>query len=171
MLDGGPGAEPGPPLDAWLVSDEQAELIREIRRLAAAKGVTPASRPFQTSSLSVTPRPVRHTSHPTVGFEIAAGSTRVVWAPEFWTFPLWAAGADLMFADAAGWQQPIRFRGGVGGHAAALETCDQARASGVRRLVLAHIGRPTLRAIDRGERPPFGEFATDGATYVLPTEP
>ena len=171
MLDGGPGAEPGSPLDAWLVSDEQAELIREIRRLAAAKGLTPESRPFQASSLSVTPRPVRHTSHATVGFEIAAGSTRVVWAPEFWAFPLWATGADLMFADAAGWQQPIRFRGNVGGHAAALETCAQARASGVRRLVLAHIGRPTLRAIDRGERPPFGEFGTDGATYVLPTEP
>jgi hypothetical protein len=171
MLDGGAGAEPGPPLNGWLVTDERAELIRDIRRLATAMGLTPVSQPFQTTSLSITPKPVRHTSHPTVGFEIVAGSTRVVWAPEFWTFPTWAAGADLMFADAAAWRRPIRFRGGVGGHAAALDVCDQAHASGVRRLVLAHIGRPTLRAIDRGERPPFGEFGADGTTYVLPAEP
>lgn len=36
MIDGGPGAEPPPVLDAWLVSDEGAELIAQIRRSAAA---------------------------------------------------------------------------------------------------------------------------------------
>jgi hypothetical protein len=40
----------------------------------------------------------------------------VVWAPEFWEFPSWAQGADLMFAEAAGWDRPIRFAGRVGGH-------------------------------------------------------
>jgi hypothetical protein len=49
----------------------------------------------------------------------------VVWAPEFWEFPGWARGADLMFADAAGWQRPIRFARGVGGHAAVSATADQ----------------------------------------------
>jgi len=90
-----------------------------------------------------------------------------VWAPEFWTFPHWAAGCDLMFADAAGWARPIRFAGGVGGHAAALDVARFARRHGVRRLVLAHIGRPTIRAIDAGERPPFGEFGADGRRYVI----
>jgi hypothetical protein len=37
----------------------------------------------------------------------------------------------------------------------------------VRRLVFAHLGRPTLRAIERGETPPFGEFGADGRLYVL----
>ena len=40
-IDGGPGAEAGP-LVAWLVTDECAELIRELRRLAAAQGLVPA---------------------------------------------------------------------------------------------------------------------------------
>jgi len=37
----------------------------------------------------------------------------------------------------------------------------------VRRLVFAHIGRPTIRALDRGERPPFGDVAGDGQVYRL----
>ncbi|HYX79695.1 MAG TPA: hypothetical protein VE976_03700 [Actinomycetota bacterium] len=34
------------------------------------------------------------------------------------------------------------------------------------RLVFAHIGRPTIRAMDRGERAPFGEFASDGQVFL-----
>ena len=52
------------------------------------------------------------------------------------------AGADPMFADAAGWARPIRFAKGTGGHAPALEVAEQAARHGVRRLVFAHIGRP-----------------------------
>lgn len=48
-----------------------------------------------------------------------------------------------MFAEAAGWSRPIRFAGGAGGHA-------------VKRLVFAHIGRSTIRALDRGEQFPLG---------------
>jgi len=90
-----------------------------------------------------------HTRHPTYGYLISCGSRRVVWAPEFWQFPLWVAGADLMFADAAGWARPIRFARNVGGHAAVCDTARLARENGVRRLVFAHIGRPSIRAIDR----------------------
>jgi hypothetical protein len=111
--------------------------------------------------------PVAHTSHPTYGYLIRTARARAVWAPEFWTFPEWAAGADLMFADAAGWNRPIHFAGGVGGHAAALAVAEEARRRGVRRLVFAHIGRPTIRAIDAGQRPPFGEFGRDGRRYRL----
>jgi hypothetical protein len=88
-----------------------------------------------------------------------------VWAPEFLVFPTWARGADLMFADAAGWKRAILFAGGVGGHAAALDVAHHARRRHVRRLVFAHIGRPTIWAIDEGQRPPFGEFGSDGARY------
>jgi hypothetical protein len=70
-----------------------------------------------------------------------------------------------MFADAAGWDRPIRFARGVGGHSSALDVAHQARAKHIRRLVFAHIGRPTIRAMDAGKRPPFGEFGWDGARY------
>src|ERR671923_15426 len=76
-----------------------------------------------------------------------------------------APGADLMFADAAGWNRPIRFARGAGGHMAALQVAEQAREHRVARLVFAHIGRPSLRAIDAGYRLPFGEWGEPGRTY------
>jgi hypothetical protein len=167
MLDGGPGAEPAGALDAWLVTDERAELIGEIRRLANGRGRRPEVRRFDDSNVSVIPRPVRHTSHPTFGYEVVTGRRRAAWAPEFFEFPAWAAGVDILFADAAGWARPIQFRGGTGGHAAAIDVCHAATAHGVRRLVLAHIGRPTIRAMDHGHEPPFGEFGREGAVYLL----
>jgi hypothetical protein len=120
-IDGGPGAEPAGPLAAWLVTDERAELIRELRRLAAAHGLSPAVRAYHASGLAITPQPVVHTSHPAYGYLVEAGGTRTAWAPEFLEFPSWAAGADLMFAEAASWARPIRFAKGAGGHAPALE--------------------------------------------------
>jgi hypothetical protein len=46
-IDGGLGAEPAGRLVAWLVTDERAELIRELRRLATARtrSSTPPIRP------------------------------------------------------------------------------------------------------------------------------
>jgi hypothetical protein len=74
---------------------------------------------------------------------------------------------DLMFAEAAGWSRPIRFAVGVGGHLGALKVAEAAKAQGVKRLIFAHIGRPTIQAVERGEQPPFGEFAYDGQTFEL----
>ena len=165
-IDGGPGAEPNGPLAAWLVTDESAELIRELRRLAATHGLSPAVRAYHASGLAILPQPVVHTSHPAYGYLIEAGGTRTAWAPEFLEFPSWAAGADLMFAEAAGWARPIRFAKGAGGHAPALEVAGQAARHGVRRLVFAHIGRPTITALDAGHVPPFGEIGTEGASYT-----
>jgi hypothetical protein len=81
MLDGGPGAEPTGVPDASLVTDERAELISEIRRLANASGLRPKVSRFDDSTLSVLPRPVRHTSHPTHGYEIIAGKRRAARGP------------------------------------------------------------------------------------------
>jgi Beta-lactamase superfamily domain len=167
MLDGGGCADPGPPLDAWLVCDERAELMPQIRRRAAELGVRPAVGAFQAAGVRFRPLPVRHTSHPTVGYLIETARQRAVWAPEFWEFPEWAGGSELMFADAAGWNRPIRFAGGVGGHSCVLDVATAARGAGVRRLVFAHIGRPSIRALDRGERPPFGQWGSDGAEFRL----
>jgi hypothetical protein len=167
MLDGGPGAEPEPPLAAWLVTDLRAELIAQIRRLARAQGVEPAVRTYQADGLVIVPHLVAHTSHPAWGYRITWLGRSAAWAPEFLEFPAWARGVDLMFADAAGWRRPIRFRGGVGGHPAALEMMEQARRQGVRRLVLAHIGRPTIRALDAGEPLPYGEVGRQGQVYLL----
>ncbi len=167
MLDGGPGSSPAGPIDAWLVTDEGAELIREIRELAAGLGVVPAVGAYTgAGGLRITSRGVEHTSHPTYGYLIAADGRRIAWAPEFWRFPKWAERVDLLFADAAGWDRPIRFAKGVGGHVAAIEMAKEARRRGVGRLVLAHIGRPTIRAMDAGKRPPFGSYGRDGAVYL-----
>ena len=166
-VDGGPGAAPAGRLDAWLVTDEHAELIRGLRQLAAAHDLAPQARDFAADGVRLAARPVVHTSHPTFGYVIEAAGRRVVWAPEFLDFPSWAAGADLMFADAAGWARPIRFAHGAGGHAAALAVAEQARVQHVDRLVFAHIGRPTIRAMDAGQTAPFGEFGADGASYML----
>ena len=166
-FDGGPGAVPGGSVHAWLVCDERSELRTQIRRLARDRDLEPVITPFRRGGLSVEPQPVEHTSHPTVGYLVEAGRRRVAWAPEFWAFPDWAAGVDVLFADAAGWDRPIRFAGGVGGHAAALEVAHEASRREIGRLVFAHIGRPTIRAMDTGARPPFGEFGADGRSYRL----
>ena len=168
MLDGGGGADPGAPLDAWLVCDERAELMPQIRRRADELGVRPGVSQFDADGVRLRPVPVRHTSHPTAGYVIETGRQRAVWAPEFWVFPEWAARADLLFADGAGWKRPIRFAGGVGGHACVWDVAEAARRAGVRRLVFAHIGRPSIRAIDQGERPPFGQWGEEGDVFELP---
>jgi hypothetical protein len=41
MLDGGPGAEPDGELSAWLVTDDRGEFIRDLCRLARARGLKP----------------------------------------------------------------------------------------------------------------------------------
>jgi len=168
MIDGGPGAAPAGRLDAWLVTDTRGELIATIRRLARARGLEPYAGPFDRRGLHVAAHPVVHTSHPTCGYLIEAAGLTVVWAPEFYEFPRWARGADLMFAEAAAWNRPIRFTGGVGGHLDVHAIARAARRHGVKRLVFAHIGRPTLRALDRGLRPAFGALATDGQVFLHP---
>lgn len=166
MIDGGGDSVPaGLPLDAWLVTDDRAELMRQIRRSTEKQDITAGVSSFSFRDLRMNPLPVIHTSHPTYGYRILARRRFVVWAPEFLEFPDWAGGCDLMLAEAAGWNHPIHFAGKVGGHAAALVVAKQAKARGVQRLVFAHIGRPTIRAMDRGERPPFGSFGYDGATF------
>jgi hypothetical protein len=161
-LDGGPGAEPEGHVDAWLVTDERAELMPAIRRAARARGLKAAVARFEAPDLVIEPAPVTHTSHPAFGYLIRAAGRSIVWAPEFWEFPDWAAAADLMFAEAAGWSRPIRFAGGVGAHASAIDVAQEARSRAVRLLILAHLGRPTLRALDGRERPPFGEIGKTG---------
>lgn len=167
MFDGGPGAEPSGQVDAWLVTDERAELIGSLRRLARARGLEVAAGDVHRGDFQVLRHAVVHTNHPAYGYLIGSSQPplRVVWAPEFAEFPSWAADVDLMFAEAAGWNRPIRFAGGVGGHMDVLSVASQAQRHGVRRLVFAHIGRPTIRAMDRGQRPPFGEFARDGQVF------
>lgn len=170
MLDGGLAAIPDEtdaPVRAWLVTDLRAELIADIRRSASTLGLRPETASYQAADLEVEPYPVEHTTHETWGYLLRWEGRTAVWAPEFWRFPEWAVGADLMFADGAGWSRPIRFRGGVGGHAAASDTAAAARTAGVRRLVFAHLGRPTIRALDAGKVPAFGEIGREGRDYLL----
>jgi hypothetical protein len=165
MLDGGPRAAPNKALDAWLLTDERCELIGAIRRLAKRHGVVPVRAPFESRGLVIRPHRIVHTSHPVYGYLICTSHRRVVWAPEFYQFPRWARGADLMFAEAAGWSRVIHFAGGVGGHALVLQVAEQARRACIRRVVFAHVGRTTLRALDRGESLPFGELGRERHVY------
>jgi hypothetical protein len=167
VLDGGGAADPDCSVNAWLVSDERAELMPQIRRRAAELGVPAGIAAFEAGEVRLRPLRVLHTSHSSVGYLIEAAHQRAAWAPEFWEFPDWAATVDLMFADAAGWQRPIRFAHGVGGHACVRDTAVAARAAGVRRLVFAHIGRPSIKAIDQGQRPSFGQWGREGAEFRL----
>jgi hypothetical protein len=166
VLDGGGDPSSFPEtVDGWLVTDDRAELIVEIRELARERGVEASVEQFASQGLTLEPMPVIHTSHPTYGYSIRAEQRHIVWAPEFLVFPEWAGHSDLMFADAAGWDRAIHFRGDVGGHEAALAVSREAKERHVSRLVLAHMGRPTIRAMDRGERPPFGSFGHDGTLF------
>ncbi|MFF0788280.1 hypothetical protein [Streptomyces spiralis] len=142
-FDGRPGALPPPGrLDAWPVTDEHSELRSALRRHAAERNLPPGTRrDVDLDGLRVRCRPVVHTSHPADGYRIEADGLLAVRAPEFLAFPAWAAGADLMFAEAAAWNRPILFRGGVGGHATVQTGAEEAARHGVRRLVYAHIGR------------------------------
>ncbi|MGH9882966.1 MAG: hypothetical protein ACRD6N_16130 [Pyrinomonadaceae bacterium] len=167
MLDGGPSAVPSGKLDAWLVSDERGELMREIRRLAVAKGLEAQVASYSINGLFIDPHLVTHTSHDAYGYGIETKNRKAIWAPEFFAFPAWAKNADIMFAEASSWNRPIYFRGGVGGHACVLDVAREAQKLGVKRLIFAHIGRPTIKAIDAGKRAPFGEFGREGATYTL----
>lgn len=165
MIDGGPGALPKRKPASWLVTDDRGELIAEIRKLAKPRGLEPVVDSYLSEKLIIEPHGVVHTAHETWGYIIRAAGKKIIWAPEFLVFPSWAKGADLMFAEAAGWKRPILFRGGVGGHACVHQVAREARKYKVQRLVFAHIGRPTIKAIDNGERPVFGEFGADGDVY------
>ncbi len=167
MFDGGGAAVPASRVDAWLVSDEHAELMPDIRRRCRAAGMVPRAAGWDGDDLHVRALPVVHTGHPAYGYLIEAVGRRVAWAPEFWRFPSWATALDLMFADAAGWTRPIHFAGGVGGHASVRDTAEDARRHGVRRLVFAHLGRPAIRAQDEGRLPAYGEWGVQGRLYRL----
>lgn len=167
MIDGGPGTAPNGNLIAWLVTDARGELIREIRKLARPMGLEPSVVSYSSPALDIKPHAVVHTSHDTYGYTIKACGKKVVWAPEFLEFPTWAKGAHLMFAEAAAWARPILFRGGVGGHASVEQVANEAAKNKVKRLVFAHIGRPTIKAIDSGKRPAFGEFGKEGDLFIV----
>jgi hypothetical protein len=161
MIDGGPGAEPKGELNGWLVTDEHGELMRELRKLAQPRGLEPHVGSYSSDALSIKPYPVVHTSHDTYGYVIRSSGKKIVWAPEFFVFPGWARNADVMFAEAAGWNRPILFRGGVGGHASVEQVARDAVKYKIKRLVFAHIGRPTIKALKARKRPFFGEFGKD----------
>jgi hypothetical protein len=169
VFDGGPGATPKGRVDAWLVTDERAELIREIRALARRSDLAPVVAPFRAEggAFHVRPLSVVHTSHPTYGYRIDVDGLRIAWAPEFFETPTWIEGFDLVFADGAGWARPIRFAHGTGGHACVLDVAQEAQTLAVHRLVFAHLGRPTIRALDAGERPPFGEIGHDDEVFTI----
>jgi hypothetical protein len=73
MIDGGRGADPTGKLDAWLVTDEHAELISGIRRLAFTRQLVPRAASFRRGNLRIERRSVVRTSHPTWGYLIGWG--------------------------------------------------------------------------------------------------
>ena len=42
-----------------------------------------------------------------------------------------------------------------------------AQKSEIKKLVFAHIGRPTIKAMDAGKLPLFGELGEDGAVFKI----
>jgi hypothetical protein len=68
-----------------------------------------------------------------------------------------------MFAEAAGWNRPIRFARGAGAPLDVLSAADQARRHRVRRLVFAHI---IVAGADNAVRPGRAQF--DHHEGILP---
>jgi hypothetical protein len=167
MIDGGPGAEPGGRLDAWLITDERAELIGAIRKLARARRLVPYVGDFRKNALRVEMRPVVHTSHPTCGYRLRVQGHTLVWAPEFYKVPRWARGADIMFAEGAAWSHPIRFAGGVGGHMDAVSVAQAGTAVRHPTPRLRPHRTSDAPGPRQGLRPQFGEVATDGQTFTV----
>ena len=166
IIDGGPEMVPKGRIDAWLLTDDHAELAASIRMRARTMGLVARVASFRTRALRIEPKPVVHTNHPAFGYEIRADGFKIVWAPEIFEIPMRARNADVLFAEASSWNRPIHFRGAVGGHLDALSVQRASREAGVKRLVLAHIGRPTVRAIERGAFATFGELARDGQIFL-----
>lgn len=73
MLDGGPSAEPPGPLVARLVSDARSELRRQLRTLTEARGLQPTVAAISVADVTIEPRRVTHTSHPTWAIYVPRG--------------------------------------------------------------------------------------------------
>ena len=169
MIDGGVGASPTGVVDAWLVTDAHAESMPDIRALAWKYRLEPEVADFaRDDELYINPRAILPAAHPTFGYLVELEGVVLAWAPTFLELPDWADDVDLLFAEAAAWNRPALLVGGAFGHAAALTTARQAEARGVKRLVFAHIGRPTIRATEAGQRPTFGELGHDGQVFLIP---
>jgi len=154
MLDGGEANPPKGNLDAWLVTDDHSASIAKIRKLAEDRGVEAMVGVFYADSTTIEPRLIHGAAGDAWGYLITTDGRKVAWAPSFKEFPGWADGADLMFAEAASWDMVTTI-------------AEQAKERGVKRLVFAHIGRSTLRALDKGETASFGEFGRDGDTFLV----
>jgi hypothetical protein len=152
-IDGGPGSEPPEIIDAWLVRDEQGPMQPELRRIANETGMPePVIAPFGHGPLKIEPHPVAGRVH---GYQIRIGHHVAAWTPECAELPPWVEGTDLLFADGSGdW----------------LDTQEMARTAKrlrVQRLVVVNLGAAASAAQDRGEQPPYGEWAEEGSKYRM----
>jgi hypothetical protein len=149
MIGGGLGAEPDRPVEDWLVTDERAELIAKIRRMAREKfSVRPRAGSASLDDLRIDAEPVVHTSQATYGYRLQLGNSMAAWRPNSWSSP----GAPLVRRSRSPTPPaaiaPIRFAKRVGGHAAALNVTEAAQAMNVARLVFAQCGnRRSVRSM------------------------
>ena len=57
------------------------------------------------------------------------------------------------------------------GHASVEQVASDAQKYKIKKLVFAHIGRPTIKAMDAGKLPVFGEFGKDGTVFKIGVNP
>ena len=170
LIDAGPDIKkedlPAKP-DVILITDEESWFAKDAKRLAEELGVEVVQDEYVSDGLRITPFPVEHTNHPVFGYRIEADGYKVIYAPEFWKFPArQAKGADVAILEGSAWDRPIRFAGGVGGHAAILDTLNRAKAVGVKRIIFTHIGKPVEEAKDKWEEEGV-EIGEDGQKIRL----
>jgi hypothetical protein len=77
-----------------------------------------------------------------------------------------SSGPDVLLKLRAGIVR-FFFEAALGGHAPVAQVALDAVKYEIKRLVFAHIGRPTIRAIDAGKQAAFGEFGTEGFSQPL----
>lgn len=156
-----------PELDAILVCDDKSRYMNDAKRIGEAFDLVPEVGEFSADDLKIIPFPVKHTKHKTYGYRIEARGKKIIYAPEFYIFPSSEVkNADVAILEGSAWNKPITFVGGVGGHAAVLDSWKKAKKAGVKRIIFTHIGKPVERNLEEAKEVGI-EIGEDGQVIEI----
>lgn len=138
-------------LTGILVCDPKSDFMKDAKRIGEKFGLIPQVKKIERDGLKIEPFEVKHTNHKTYGYTIKVDNKKIIYAPEFFEFPeKEIKGADLAILEGSAWDRPIRFIGGVGGHAALLDIWEKCKKLKVP-VVFTHIGKSVEKHLKEAE--------------------